>query len=162
MLKCFRGVSMKLFKKKTLEDILKIKNNEQKLNELYKFLSKKCHYGDKLDELNDKEKTLYLVMDFEAEMNEGGFEQFLYSEAGNHIYDTYHSFVEFKRNDIADIIHECILVFPQEEIPAEQIQRQQLLELLLNDGPIFNDLNNRIDLNLMDDYLEYIKNINEA
>lgn len=95
-------------------------------------------------------------MDFEAEMNDGGFEQYLYSDAGNHIYDAYHSFVELGREDIAAILHECILIFPQEEVPADQYQRQNLLEMLLNDGPIFDDLNNRLDMNLLDDYLRYI------
>ena len=147
---------MKLFKKKSLEDILKIEDNEQKINELYKYLSKKCDYGNNLDTLKNHEKTLYLVMDFEAEMNDGGFEQYLYSDAGNHIYDAYHSFVELGREDIAAILHECILIFPQEEVPADQYQRQNLLEMLLNDGPIFDDLNNRLDMNLLDDYLRYI------
>lgn len=152
---------MKLFKKKSLEDILKIEDNEQKINELYKYLSKKCDYGNNLDTLTNHEKTLYLVMDFEVEMNDGGFEQYLYSDAGNHIYDAYHSFVELGREDIAAILHECILIFPQEEVPADQYQRQNLLEMLLNDGPIFDDLNNRLDMNLLDDYLRYIDKVDK-
>ncbi len=151
---------MKFFKKKTWNDILELEDNEEKVNEIYKFLSKKCHYGNSLDELNEKEKVLYFVMDFESEINEGGLEQFFLSEASNHHEATYQALNSLGVKPMAEILLEATQLFPNSHIPASQDEREKLLELLLNDGPIFNELDekyNQLEINLLDYYLNYIK-----
>lgn len=151
---------MKFFKKKTWDDILQLEDNKEKVNEIYKYLSKKCHYGNVLNELNEKEKVLYSVMDFESEINEGGLEQFFYSEASNDLETTCQSLSLLGVQPMAEILLEATQLFPNSYIPTSQDERVKLLELLLNNGPIFNELDekyNQLEINLLDYYLDYIK-----
>lgn len=148
---------MKLFKKKTIEDILKIENKETMLNELYKYLAKKSCYGEELENLNEKEKVLFIAMDFESEVIDGGLEQYLYNVSYN-IEETYNCFYQIGRNDIADIIMKMIQLFPNSYIPSLQKERVNLIELLLNDGPLFDELNQQLQLDLLDNYIQYIEN----
>lgn len=147
---------MKLFKKKTLNEILKIENDEEKVNEVYKYLSKKCCYGEKINDLNDKEQMLYYVMDFEAEINDGGLEQFFYSEASHDVEKTYQSLIAFNHQEMADLLQEAIQLFPNGRVPISQNERIKILELLLNEGHIFETLDNQyyqLEIDLMTDYL---------
>lgn len=153
---------MSFFKKKTIDEILKIENNEEMVNEVYKYLSKKCHYGEKIDLLDEKEKILYDVMDFEAEINDGGLEQFFYSEASYDVERTCQSLIAFDHQEMADLLHEAIQLFPNAIVPKMQSEREKILELLLNDGPVFQELDDQysqLDIDLMNDYLKYIKQL---
>jgi len=150
---------MNFFKKKTLNDILKIENQEEKINEIYKYLSRKCHYGEKVDQLSDEEKTLYDVMDFEAEMNDGGLEQFLYSEASDDIERTCQSLKSLNLESIAELLQDVKELFPGGLVPSIQSERARILELMLNDGPIFQEFDDRysrLDIHLSDHYIVYI------
>ncbi len=146
---------MKLFKKKTFEDILKIDDDVKKINEIYSYLSKKCKYGENLEKLDDNEKVLFLTMDFESCIIDGGVEQFLY----NMTYDiaaTLEAFEKLNRHDIKEMIEKTIGLFPLNTIPSNQKERISLMETMLTAGNIFEEINENLKLNLKNNYIDYI------
>lgn len=151
---------MKFFKKKTWDDIMNIEDSEDKVQELYKYLSKKSHYGIQLDKLNEYEKKIYLVMEYEVEMNDGGFEQFFYSDISNYVHEVCAALLEIGAYQNAELLQQAIEVFPNGVVPLEQNEREKLLRLLLNDGLIFQELDEnycQLDIQLINRYLD-IKN----
>ena len=146
---------MKLFKKKCFEEILLIKDDIVKINEIYTYLSKKCKYGQNLEMLECAEKFLFLAMDFENYILDGGIEQFLYNVPYD-ILDTSEAFDMLKREDIKLVIEKTISIFPLNIIPKDRKERISLMENLLTAGDVFEDINNEIRLDLMDNYIDYI------
>lgn len=63
-----------------------IKNNL--LVALNSWLCKKSDYGRKIKVLSNPEKTIYLIFQFEGEVNNGGFSQFFYNRSSDFANDT--------------------------------------------------------------------------
>lgn len=66
----------KLWNSSDIKEIWSIKDKSDLVIALYGYLSKKCLYGKKLQELSDEEAVIYLCQVFEGEINNGGFSQF--------------------------------------------------------------------------------------
>lgn len=148
---------MRFLKKKSLEEILKLNDCEEKINEVYKYLLKKSEYGNNLNNLNSKEKNIYLVMEYEIEMSDGGFEQFFYSDVSNYVEDVYHALLVLNAQESANLLKEAIELFPNGHIPFEQGEREKLLKILLNNEFLFKELDSRycqINIQLIDSYLK--------
>ena len=65
------------------DDIWNIDNKNNFLIALNGWLCKKSNYGKSIDMLSDAEKAFFFVFQFEAEVNNGGFSQFLYNDSGS-------------------------------------------------------------------------------
>lgn len=152
---------MRLFKKKSLNDILKIEDREEKIQEVYDYLSKKSHYGKNIEYLNEYEKDLFFCMAFQDEMNEGGFEQFFCSDVANDMGLVYQSLLHLNANDLANLLKEAMDIFPNGIVPIKQGERENLLELLLNDGNIFQELDEQYCPMKIENIHEYLEKMIE-
>lgn len=65
-----------------IRDIWDICNRNMFIIAMNGWLSKKCNYGENIATLTAEEKTVYIVLSFEAEANNGGFEQYLFNSSG--------------------------------------------------------------------------------
>lgn len=62
---------------KSMDEILAQEIDDNALFEIYIRICEKCEYGMELNNCNDVEKTVYLLYDFNAEVGNGGIEQFI-------------------------------------------------------------------------------------
>jgi hypothetical protein len=154
---------MFLLKKKTLTDILNISDNDTKIKELYKFLSKKSKYGKAVDELNEVERKIYLIMEFEAEMNDGGFEQYFSSEIADYMYELCDDLKGVGEIKAYEILNEAIQLFPCDVTVSTN--RKKVLEMLLNEQSLFNTVNDKYyeaKINFYNTYLTCLSSIEKS
>ena len=84
------------------------------------WLSKKSNYGEHPERFSNAEKTIYIVYQLEVEVNNGGFDQFLFNSGGNFA------------NETAAICDRAFSVFDQ-PIPADRQKRITLLNDIRTD-----------------------------
>lgn len=155
---------MGLFKKnKSLEEILEIKNNDQLIKELYSYLDKKCYYGDYLGELSEDELIIYLILNFESQLAEGGFEYYFTSLYGNYVLDVKEAFKEVGEERIVEVIDQAIDYFPDEFDFSDQLEREKYMDLLMVDHPEgFNDVDEtyyNLEVNIKEIVLKLIEKL---
>jgi hypothetical protein len=90
-------------------------------------LSTLSQLGDRIDLLNEQQKVLYLILNWEREMNNGGFSQFFYNSAGNHAHATPAALKTVGAHRMADILQRAIEQFPDSKVPTDWGQRQELV-----------------------------------
>ena len=111
-----------------LPSLLQMENEEVALMELDTFLNEISMYGDNLHELSDAQRTIFLNVALEREINNGGFNQYFFNSAGDYAYQTVDSLREVGAYTMADILQEAINLFPNGELPEDQFERQEVLE----------------------------------
>lgn len=111
-----------------MPSLLQMENEEVALMELDTFLNEISMYGDNLQELSDAQRTIFLNVALEREINNGGFNQYFFNSAGDYAYQTVDSLREVGAYTMADILQEAINLFPNGELPEDQFERQEVLE----------------------------------
>ncbi|MDD2361690.1 MAG: DMP19 family protein [Oscillospiraceae bacterium] len=75
------------------------------------WLCRKCNYGENIDKLTDAEKALYLVIQLEGEVNNGGFSQFLYNSSGDFANETPAALLKIGAEKTAEICDRVLAAF---------------------------------------------------
>ena len=78
-----------------------------------------------------------LVAALEAEVNNGGFDQFFFNSTGDRTAETVVALEAIGANAVAEIARAAIAKFPQGDVPADRDARQELLEQVSPDGEAF-------------------------
>jgi len=85
-----------------------------------------------LKALSPKEQTLFLVWSLESEINNGGFNQFFFNEAGDHSKETLSALREIGAAHTAALLQKAMAVFgavgPNSECETRQGQVEQLTD----------------------------------
>lgn len=116
-----------------IRDIWDICNRNMFIIAMNGWLSKKCNYGENIATLTAEEKTVYIVLSFEAEANNGGFEQYLFNSSGGAFAgELVASLSAIGANRTADIYKKALENFTC-ELPADDELRSKLLDELLTD-----------------------------
>ncbi|MBU0997621.1 MAG: DMP19 family protein [Firmicutes bacterium] len=86
------------------------KKNEVDVNLLdyIERLQKKCKNGKKIKKLNPTERIIYLISEFEAEVNNGGFDQFFTNSTGNYASETIECLKKIEALHTASLLREAI------------------------------------------------------
>ena len=109
------------------DNIWEIKDKNTLLLAANNWLCKKCSYGDDIEKLTASERTFYINMQLEAEVDNGGFSQFFFNSGGNFSNEIVSSMREIGAETTAKICEKAISVFGC-EIPADRVKRQEMLE----------------------------------
>ena len=99
---------------------------DENMVELYLSLCRKCNYGENTRALNEHERVIYVTQLLEAEVNNGGFDQFFRNSSGNHSNEIVSAFKQIGALKTAAICEKAISLFPK-PVPATQEERGQLL-----------------------------------
>lgn len=146
----------------TIEDILddvtlqasEIVAREQQndiVKDLYDVIAQKCSNGEAINELNGIERTFYLCQSFEAEIREGGLEQFYKSFSGNYANETVEALLEVQAQKRALILDKGNAVFKEGIVPEDLPTRLEELQNL-----------DEVDISwLFDEWNKELRNINE-
>lgn len=96
------------------------------------WVNRKCNYGENISVLTSEEKTVYIVNCFQAEVNNGGFDQFLFNCSGAFVGDLLYSLNTIGANRTAEIYKEALVNLPH-ELPVDDEQRDALLDELITE-----------------------------
>lgn len=107
-----------------------------------------------VSELDHHEIVLLSVWMLEAEVNNGGFNQYYWNSAGELATETVASLKEIGANETASIVEAANSNFPNSSPPKDREERQVLLEKLENSGTLKLD-------SLETDFYEYPSDLTE-
>lgn len=118
-----------------LEDTVPIP--EEVLPEMYSVLvqqqylktAEKCDYGAKLDKLSQEERAFYIVQTLDAELNCGGFWQYLFNTEKEIFTGTVDSLRELGAEELATICQNAFDAF-DEKLPTSRLGRMKYLNKL--------------------------------
>ncbi len=96
------------------------------------WINRKCNYGENISVLTPEEKIVYIVNSFQSEVNNGGFDQFLFNSSGAFVGDLLSSLTTIGANRTAEIYKKALANFPH-ELPADDEQRDALLDELITE-----------------------------
>ena len=114
-----------------LADIWSIPEKDRFLIAMNGWLCRKCNYGEETDKLTDAEKVIFVNNQLEAEVNNGGFVQFLYNGSGDFAGEIVNSLLAIGANQTAEIYKKALCALG--ELPKNQSEREQVLEQILTD-----------------------------
>lgn len=113
-------------------DIWKIDNKAIFLIAMNSCISKKCNYGENITKLSSQERIFYVVMQLEAEVNNGGFSQYFYNSSGDWSNEVVKSYRAIGAIKVADICKKAITSFGA-DIPPNRDVREIFLNQFMND-----------------------------
>jgi hypothetical protein len=90
----------------------------------------------------DKAKVKDLIDEFEAEVNNGGFDQYFYNSAGDGTAETIQALEAIGALHMADILRRAAAMFPGGMPPKERFDRQHVLLELFREAEAFEVLDN--------------------
>lgn len=148
-------------KKLDIDRLLASSNLNNSILELSDYINALCSNGDKIDKLTGPQQNLYFNQCLEAEINNGGFNQYFFNSSGSYANETLHSLKAIGANKTADILLSAINQFPNATVPKNTIERHNILEQIEDDADkVFEELDNLFyayseDLNKLN--IEYIR-----
>ena len=80
-----------------------------------------------------------LIDELEAEINNGGFDQFFFSSAGDYTEETIQALIKIGALYTADIVKKAAAKFPEGMPPKDRDGRQKLLEDISPDSDAFEN-----------------------
>jgi hypothetical protein len=86
-----------------------------------------------------KEEIVKLISDLEAEVNNGGFDQFFYNSAGDNTAETIQALETIGALRIADIVKRAGANFPGGTPPKDRNARQEALLQISPDENVFGE-----------------------
>lgn len=111
-----------------IEKALLIKDETESILEIQKILWKKTELFDDFRNLNDAEKTFLYVEILEAEINNGGFDQFFFNSSGDYANETLEALKKIGAIKTVKIVEEAYKNFPKNPIPKNNTIRREILE----------------------------------
>ena len=111
-----------------LDKVLKIERRDMIVIEIDTYLNEKCEYGEKIDRLNESQKTLLFIENLEREINNGGFNQFYWNLSGDYANETVDALIKIRANKTAEIVKKANSEFKDAAVPKDQTERQNKLE----------------------------------
>jgi len=115
-----------MLKKPDIHESLQVGNINNFIITMFSRVSEKCEYGEKIEALSAEEQTLYFVRELEAQVGNGGFNQYFFNAGGNFAYETVDALTVIGAKQTAEILKKAIDAFGC-EIPKNWSDRQDLL-----------------------------------
>jgi hypothetical protein len=109
---------------------------------------------DNFSDLTEPERVFIYIDLLEAQVNNGGFDQFFFNSSGDHAHEILAAYKTIKAYKTADLIEEAIKLFPTLPVPKDTTTRRELMQ----------DLDEKISEEwhqLDDKFYEYEDNIPE-
>ncbi len=87
-----------------------------------------------------KEEIASLIESLEAEINNGGFDQFFYNSSGDDTAETIQALEAIGAADTSDIVRRAAALFPGSMPPKDRLARQEILLKISPDADAFDEL----------------------
>lgn len=116
----------------SIDEIWKLDNINSIVVSINSWLDRKSKYATDINNLSIQERNVFIIGLFIDEVNNGGFEQFLFNSSGAFFEYLMSSLKEVGANDIVNIYEETLNLFPK-KLPLDENKRYEVLYKLLND-----------------------------
>ncbi len=113
-----------------LEKILKMENRNRIVIEIDSYLNKKSEYGEKINRLNESQKTLLIIQNLEREINNGGFHQFYLNSSGDYANEIIDALIKVRAKRKAEIVKKANSEFKNGIVPKNRAIRQIELKFI--------------------------------
>ena len=110
----------------SLEEVLALDNFTKIILAIHARISKKIA-SSSYEALSSTEKIIDNIYWLEAEVNNGGFDQYFFNLAGNHLFDAINALETIGAIRMKGILKKASEVFPKCKVPKEQSERRKLL-----------------------------------
>ena len=84
-------------------------------------------FGEALDSLSEREQTIVLVQMLITEVDNGGFDQWLYNETGDRAQETLEALKRIGATKTYDLLAKAIGLFPPEALPRVREERMKVM-----------------------------------
>lgn len=115
-----------------IDDIWNLTDRNSFVIAMNAWIDRKCSGGTNFNKLTEEEQTIFVVDSFAREVNNGGFEQFLFNSSGAFYGLLLSSLKSVGADDIINIYQEVLKNFP-DELPQDEDLRDEILYKVLND-----------------------------
>ena len=88
----------------------------------------------------DKCNVKVLIDDFESEVNNGGFDQYFFNDAGNRTHETAQALHLIGAFQMEALLKIAIAKFPRSSVPVDRNELQILLAAISPDGEAFEEI----------------------
>ncbi len=95
------------------------------------------------DDLDEAERAFLRVWELEAEINNGGFDQYFFNSSGDHCLETKESLIRIGAQKTAEILADAMFLFPDGEPSKDQTKRQNQLKEVSPDSDRFESHDQR-------------------
>ena len=110
-----------------LDEIWQLTDKTDFLIAINERLNARSSYGEHLEQLSSEEQVFYICNLLEEEVNNGGFDQFLYNSSGNYAHRVEECLRTIGANKTADICHVAFAAFGK-PIPQDRNKREKFLD----------------------------------
>lgn len=90
--------------------------------------------GQPFDALDEVTRNIIVLVGLDDEVNNGGFLQFMENAAGEFFPETLEAAKTIQSKGLVDILEKVANQFPDKYIPVEIVERQELLEKLMEEN----------------------------
>lgn len=115
-----------------IKDIWNIEDSRLFVIAMNSWVCRKCGDGERMTALTKEERVFFVVMGLDAEVNNGGFDQYLYNSSGNFANELLPSLRTIGANQTADIFSRALNALGC-ELPSDRERRIDLLSELRTD-----------------------------
>lgn len=145
-----------------IDDILNLQNEEEIILKIGEMVWEKTQYDyDNFSNLNEIEKTFIFVDILEAQVNNGGFDQFFFNSSGDFTYEVLEAYENIGAYKTAKIIIEAIKLFPKvpvsKDTETRRIIMQDLSEEISEKWNQLDDQFYKYEENIVTFMIDYIK-----
>ena len=112
-------------RRRTIEDVWNIQDPYRFLNGMDLYLSIKCGDGDRLERLNDDEKTIFILSLFKEYILYGSFTEFLFNYCGDFANDIVPALERVGAMDMSEICKEVFSIYG-DTVPLDRDVREDV------------------------------------
>src|SRR4051812_12008186 len=80
------------------------------------------------DKMTEPQKVFYCIQELEREVNNGGFNQYFINSSGDYAHEAIKSLQAIGANTTADILQRAIDQFPNQKVPKDRDERNEVVE----------------------------------
>ncbi len=130
----FKGNKKEQVKKPDIDALLASKDSNGSIIELDNYICELCEYGQHLERLSEPQRVFYFNQELEREINSGGFSSFFYYSYANYFDETIASLKSIGAFQFAALLQDATTVFPNNQVPKDLNERQELVESFAEDA----------------------------
>ena len=106
------------------------KPKEQAYIEVANSLMRQTDYGEDLSRLNAAQLNVYIIYEMEGEVNNGGFEQYLFNSSGNNANQLIPALETVGSEQMLEVARAAMVLWPESKIPEDiEVRREQIIAL---------------------------------
>jgi hypothetical protein len=95
--------------------------------DLNEFVYEMRNETDNLSDLSVPQQIYYLIAELQAEVNNGGFDQFYFNSAGNYADETVIALKRIGADQTAELVAAANALFPKGKVPQDRNKRQKVM-----------------------------------